>query len=108
MKETRGGDDNRRMRFLEIEFIGGPYDGHKEINSHAASGRESHFACLLVGLGVRELSLSLTRAAAVRHALRRIGCRDALEVAELALRCRTPQQVRELLQPLQSIEVIAD
>jgi hypothetical protein len=29
MKETRGGDDGR-IRFLEIEFIGGPYDGHKE------------------------------------------------------------------------------
>jgi phosphoenolpyruvate-protein kinase (PTS system EI component) len=66
---------------------------------------DADFACLLVGLGVRELSLSPAWAAAVRHALRQIGCHDALEVADLALRCRTPQQVRELLQQLQSIEV---
>jgi hypothetical protein len=29
MNQKRDGDDNR-IRFLEIEFVGGPYDGHKE------------------------------------------------------------------------------
>jgi hypothetical protein len=29
MNETRDGDDHR-IRVFEIEFIGGPYDGHKE------------------------------------------------------------------------------
>jgi len=29
MKRKRADDDNR-IRFLEIEFIGGPYDGHKQ------------------------------------------------------------------------------
>jgi phosphoenolpyruvate-protein kinase (PTS system EI component) len=62
------------------------------------------FACLLVGLGIRELSLTPTRAAAVRQMLRGITCVDACEVAELALQCRTPQQVRELFQNLPSVE----
>lgn len=60
------------------------------------------FACLLVGLGVRELSLSPSRAAAVRHVLRRLDCIDAQQIADLALSCRTPQQVRELVEPLYS------
>ena len=33
MKETRDGDDHHHhhlIRFLQIEFLGGPYDGHKE------------------------------------------------------------------------------
>ena len=62
------------------------------------------FACLLVGLGVRELSLTPTRAAAVRDMLRDITCVDARELADLALQCRTPQQVRELFQNLPSAE----
>ena len=66
---------------------------------------DADFACLLVGLGVRELSLSPARAAAVRHALRHIDCHDALEVADEALHCRTPRQVRDLLQRLGPIEV---
>jgi phosphoenolpyruvate-protein kinase (PTS system EI component) len=62
------------------------------------------FACLLVGLGVRELSLSPAQAAGVRDALRHIRCRDALEVADLSLQCRTPQEVRKLLQRLEVID----
>lgn len=66
---------------------------------------EADFACLLIGLGVRELSLSPARAASVRHALRSIDCQRASEVADLALRCRTPQQVRELLREWLSTEL---
>ena len=62
------------------------------------------FACLLVGLGVRELSLTPTRAAAVRHRLRDIAYADARELADSALQCRTPQQVRELFQHWPSAE----
>lgn len=58
----------------------------------------AEFACLLVGLGVRELSMTPARSAAVRHALRRIDSQDACEIADLALHCRTPKQVRELCQ----------
>jgi phosphoenolpyruvate-protein phosphotransferase len=66
---------------------------------------DADFACLLVGLGVRELSLSPARAATVRHALRHINCDDAVEVADLAIQCRTPQQVRETLRELRSPDV---
>ncbi len=66
---------------------------------------DADFACLLVGLGVRELSLGPARAAGVRHALRHIHCHAAQQAADLALRCRTPQQVRKLLQDLQSTEL---
>ena len=66
---------------------------------------DADFACLLFGLGVRELSLSPDRAAVVRHALRHIHGHNAMEVADSALRCRTPQQVRDLLSRLQEVEV---
>ena len=62
------------------------------------------FACLLVGLGIRELSMTPVRAASVRHALRQIGCNDAVKAAETALRCRTPQQVRDITRRLQSLK----
>jgi phosphotransferase system enzyme I (PtsI) len=58
---------------------------------------DTDFACLLVGLGVRELSLSPARAAGVRHAMRHIRWDEAREVADSALRCQTPQQVQELI-----------
>lgn len=58
---------------------------------------EPSFACLLAGLGARELSLSPGRAALVRQALRGVRCRDAEEVAHMALGCSTPEEVRELL-----------
>jgi len=56
------------------------------------------FACLLIGLGIRELSLSPSRADDVRTALRNIKCQDAERVASNALQCRKPQDVRELVQ----------
>jgi phosphotransferase system enzyme I (PtsI) len=58
---------------------------------------EPGFACLLVGLGVRELSLSPGRGARVRHALRGVRCRDAEELAHKALGCSSPEEVRALL-----------
>jgi len=54
------------------------------------------FSCLLVGLGIRELSMTATRAAAVRQALRQIDSQIAVDIAESALLCQTPHQVREL------------
>ena len=66
---------------------------------------DAYFACLLAGLGVRELSLSPTRAAAVSHALRHIDCHYAMEVAGVALHCRTARQERDLLLRLVAIEV---
>lgn len=54
------------------------------------------FARLLVGLGVRELSVTPNRAASVRHAIRQVCLGDLRLIAGLALKCRTPQEVREL------------
>ena len=65
------------------------------------------FACLLVGLGIRELSLTPTRAGAVRNMLRSISCDTARELADLSLHCHTPQQVREILQQLRPQEKTA-
>lgn len=55
------------------------------------------FACLLLGLGIRHLSLNPTRAASLRLTLREVNSQDAARMAELALRCRSPKEVRELL-----------
>ena len=57
---------------------------------------EADFACLLVGLGIRELSMTPVRAALVRQALRRIDCPTVHELADQALRCVTPRDVRRL------------
>lgn len=57
---------------------------------------EPGFACLLAGLGVRELSLSPGRAARVRDALRGVRCQDAEELAHKALGCSSAEEVRNL------------
>lgn len=57
---------------------------------------DADFARLLVGLGVRELSVSASRAAVVRQAIRGLDSQWAAEIAERALRCRKPSEVREL------------
>jgi phosphoenolpyruvate-protein kinase (PTS system EI component) len=64
---------------------------------------DPNFACLLVGLGVRELSLTPARAGTVRQMLRDIASVDVRELADSALQCRTPQQVRGLCQDLTSV-----
>jgi phosphotransferase system enzyme I (PtsI) len=63
---------------------------------------DADFACLLVGLGIRKLSLSPCRGAAVRQAIREINSQHAREIANQALRCRKPSEVRELLSPFRS------
>ncbi len=66
---------------------------------------EPDFACLLIGLGIRELSVNPNRAADVRNALRHIGCHDAWEIANACLHCRTAKQVKELVGQLQTTEL---
>lgn len=61
---------------------------------------EADYACLLVGLGIRELSMTPVRSAAVRHALRKIDSPTVRELANKALRCVTPREVRGLFAPL--------
>lgn len=60
------------------------------------------FACLLTGLGVRELSMVPTRSGGVRYALRSVSSHEAEEVAGQSLRCNTPEEVRRLLAPFRA------
>lgn len=67
---------------------------------------EADFACLLVGLGVRELSMTPVRAASVRHALRKLEGPTVQELANQALRCVSPKEVRQLLAHLRLPEKV--
>lgn len=55
------------------------------------------FACLLAGLGITELSMTPSRAPQVRYALCDITQHDARQIAQKAVACRTPREVKELL-----------
>jgi len=63
------------------------------------------FACLLMGLGVTELSMSPARAPSVRHALRHIDSAEAQQLAEQALCCQAPQQVRSAIHEFRKRQV---
>jgi phosphocarrier protein FPr len=54
-------------------------------------------APLLVGLGVRELSMSAPAIAAVKQAVRATDAVEAAALADRALACGTPAEVRGLL-----------
>ncbi len=63
---------------------------------------DADFACLLMGLGIRELSLSLGRGVVIREALHGIKSQEARETADQALRCQNPIEVRKLLAALRT------
>ena len=54
-------------------------------------------AALLVGLGVRELSMSPKRAARVRHNIRISSVADLRRSAQEALKCRDPDEVFKIV-----------
>jgi phosphoenolpyruvate-protein kinase (PTS system EI component) len=70
---------------------------HRPVCVCGEGAGDADFACLLVGLGIRELSMSPVRAAAVRRRLRNINCQSARHLASEALRCGAPEEVRRLL-----------
>jgi phosphoenolpyruvate-protein kinase (PTS system EI component) len=57
-------------------------------------------ACLLVGMGVRQLSMSPFRAASVRYAIRKIESATVGNLAYEAKKCNSHQEVERLLQKL--------
>jgi phosphoenolpyruvate-protein kinase (PTS system EI component) len=59
-------------------------------------------ACLLVGLGVRQLSVSPVRAARVRQAIRHTQSSDLADVAEQALQADSAATVKGLLRQIRS------
>lgn len=58
---------------------------------------DPQLAVLLVGLGIRELSVSLAELPAVKMALTKLSSRDAEQIAAQALRLDTPDEVERLL-----------
>ncbi len=58
---------------------------------------DPQLAPVLAGLGIRELSMSPARAAAVRHVLRELSLADARETARTLLACPSLQAVRQRL-----------
>ena len=69
---------------------------------------DTDFACLLIGLGIRKLSVSSARGIAIREALHEIEVRTASKIATQSLLCKNPQEVRELLETLREINVEAN
>jgi phosphoenolpyruvate-protein phosphotransferase len=57
-------------------------------------------ACLLVGLGIRQLSMSPVRAARVRLAIRQTDSHELVDLAEQSLRADSSVRVKELLRQL--------
>ena len=55
------------------------------------------FACLLVGLGVRQLSVNPRQAGEVRLAIRQIDSHDAYRIASRAIDCHSASEVRAIL-----------
>lgn len=58
---------------------------------------EPDFARLLVGLGVRELSLSAGRTPRIREALNSVTCRELESLAQQALGCNCPEGARRMM-----------
>lgn len=58
-------------------------------------GSNSRAAALLLGFGVRRFSMVPARIPRVKQVLRRVDSNRAREVAEAALRARSPEEVRE-------------
>ncbi len=70
---------------------------HKPVSLCGEAAGEPHSACLLAGLGVRQLSMSPVRAARVRYCLRRVSMARCVQLAGDALDCTTTSDVRSLL-----------
>jgi phosphoenolpyruvate-protein kinase (PTS system EI component) len=54
-------------------------------------------ACLLVGMGVRNLSMNPFLATRVRHAIRQLTIYQVQAIAKDVLRATTPKQVEDIL-----------
>lgn len=57
-------------------------------------------ACLLIGMGVRDLSINPFLATRVRHAIRQVTLKEMQEIARDALSATSLKEVQEILSPL--------
>lgn len=71
----------------------------KNVGVCGEAAADPQLAVVLVGLGVRSLSMAPPAMAAVRAALREVTLEDARAIAARALRARSAQQARELAFP---------
>jgi phosphotransferase system enzyme I (PtsI) len=69
---------------------------------------DPQLAVVLVGLGIRELSVSPAELPAVKMALRKLSSRDAAQIATQALRLDTPDEVERLLDDRLPIDRVTD
>ena len=56
-----------------------------------------NIACLLIGMGIRQLSMSPIRSARVRMMIRQCKMKTLQELAEKALNSKSPEQVVDLV-----------
>ncbi len=79
------------------DLIARSADANLPISICGEAAGDSRSACLLAGMGIRQLSMSPVRAARVRHVLRGNRMADLSDIARQALHCGTTAEVRELL-----------
>lgn len=84
------------LKALQIIAEKGNEYGHSVCVCGEVAG-DPTLACLLVGLGFDDLSMSPIRATAVRHAVRGIPYRDMCDIAGEALACRNFHETRKML-----------
>ena len=84
------------------KVIDAGHSAGREVCVCGESASYARTACLLVGLGVRQLSMSPVRAARVRYLLREMHIRRLEELAEQALGSRSTGAVLSLLEALPS------
>ena len=70
---------------------------NKPVSVCGEAAGDPHSACLLAGLGVRQLSMSPARAARVRQLLRTVSIEHCVRLTHEALECATTSEVRSLL-----------
>lgn len=70
---------------------------HRPVGVCGAMASDPMAACLLVGMGLRELSMESTSLPEVRAAIARVSCAEARRVAQLALDCVTAREVEQTL-----------
>jgi len=70
---------------------------NKPVSVCGEAAGDPHAACLLAGLGVRQLSMSPVRAAPVRQVLRSLSMANCVQLAHDALNCAKTSEVHVLL-----------
>ncbi|MCR9211467.1 MAG: phosphoenolpyruvate--protein phosphotransferase, partial [bacterium] len=69
---------------------------------------DPEFAELLIGLGIRELSVSASRSESLRTAIAQIDSTKACDLVQRAQDCRCPNEVRDLLRSAKQAETFED